>query len=173
VLVAISGSLDPALSNTALIRALSSIEAPDRVAVWEGVGELPHFRPDGEATDPVQGLRRAVATADLVLIATPEYAGGMPGSLKNALDWLVGSGELYGKPVVVVSAAPSVDRGGNARRWVEDVTRMQGATVLDSFTIPLGRQASAADIAGKTQTLLDRVRDATARHASEGAAGCQ
>jgi NAD(P)H-dependent FMN reductase len=162
-IVALSGSLDPASSNTALIRALSSIGAPDHVAVWEGVGELPHFRPDGQATDPVQDLRRAVASADVVVIATPEYAGGMPGSLKNALDWLVGSGELYGKPVVVISVAPSVDRGGNARRWVEDVTRMQGATVLDSFTIPLGRRAPAADIAEQTRTVLDRIR---AAHAS-------
>jgi chromate reductase len=172
-IVAISGSLDPASSNTALIRALPSIEAPDKVAVWEGVGELPHFRPDGEATDPVQRLRRAVASADVVLIATPEYAGGMPGSLKNALDWLVGSGELYGKPVVVVSAAPSGERGGNARRWVEDVTRMQGAIVLDSFTVRIGRQASAADIADQTRTVLNRVRDAHAKHASESAGGSQ
>jgi NAD(P)H-dependent FMN reductase len=59
----------------------------------------------------------------------------MPGSLKNALDWLVGTGELYGKPVAIVSAAPSPERGQNARRWVEDVVRMQGGRVTDSFTV--------------------------------------
>ncbi len=73
--------------------------------------------------------------ADGLLIATPEYAGGMPGSLKNALDWLVGTGELYDQPVAILSAAPSPERGQHARRWVEDVVRMQGGHVVDSFTV--------------------------------------
>jgi NAD(P)H-dependent FMN reductase len=133
-LVAISGSLKQSSANTALVRAMADA-APDHVEVWDGLGDLPHFTPDDDGGAPVASLRDAVTRADALVIATPEYAGGMPGSLKNALDWLVGTGELYDKPVVVVSAAPSPDRGQRARRWVEDVTRMQGGHVVDSFTV--------------------------------------
>ena len=101
-------------------------------------------------------LRRAqFAGAGIVLIATPEYAGGMPGSLKNALDWLVGSGELYEKSVVVVSAAPHAERGAHARQWVEDVVRMQGARVLDSFTLAVQRNGPASKLAEQARALVD------------------
>jgi NAD(P)H-dependent FMN reductase len=91
----------------------------------------------------VASLREAVTRADVLVIATPEYAGGMPGSLKNALDWLVGTGELYGKDVAVLSAAPSPERGGQARAWTETVVRMQGGRVLVSFTVAPGADPDA------------------------------
>jgi NAD(P)H-dependent FMN reductase len=116
--VAISGSLQDDSANSGLVRAMAMAATDVEVTLWEALGELPHFRPDIDEDEHVRSLRCAVAVADAVLIATPEYAGGMPGALKNALDWLVGSGELYRKPVVVVSAAPSAERGHNARRWV-------------------------------------------------------
>ena len=133
-LVAISGSLKQSSTNSALVRAMCDA-APDHVEVWDGLGALPHFSPDDDGGAPVASLRDAVTRADALLVATPEYAGGMPGSLKNALDWLVGTGELYDKPVVVVSAAPSPERGVHARQWVEEVARMQGGHVVDSFTV--------------------------------------
>jgi NAD(P)H-dependent FMN reductase len=132
--VAISGSLKQSSANSALVRALASA-APEHVEVWDGLGDLPHFTPDDDGGAPVASLRAAVTRADALVVATPEYAGGMPGVLKNALDWLVGTGELYDKPVAIVSAAPSPERGVNARRWVEDVVRMQGGHVVDSFTV--------------------------------------
>jgi NAD(P)H-dependent FMN reductase len=135
--VAISGSLKQSSSNSALVGALAE-RAPDLVVPWSGLGALPHFTPDDDGGAPVKSLRRAVADADAVLLATPEYAGGMPGVLKNALDWLVGTGELYEKPVVVLSAAPSPERGGNARAWVEQVLGYQGAHVRASFTVAPG-----------------------------------
>ena len=61
----------------------------------------------------------------------------MPGSLKYAFDWLVGSAEFYGKTVVVVSAAPTIERGHAARRWTEETLRMQGAHVAASLTVAL------------------------------------
>ena len=133
-LVAISGSLKHSSANSALVRALAA-SAPDHVEVWDELGELPHFTPDEDGGPPVASLRAAITRADALVIATPEYAGGMPGSLKNALDWLVGTGELSDKPVAVMSAAPSPERGQNARRWVEDVVRMQGGRIVDSFTV--------------------------------------
>ena len=98
-----------------------------------------------------------MGSAGAVLIATPEYAGGMPGVLKNALDWLVGTGELYGRPVVVVSAAPSEARGENARRWVEEVARMQGAIVVDSFTVALPRASTASAVRDASHDVMGRV----------------
>ena len=156
--VAISGSLDPHSSNAALLRAVAATRAHD-VEIWDELGELPHFRPDSEGDEHVASLRRAVAAADVVLVATPEYAGGMPGSLKNALDWLVGSGELYGKRVVVVSAAPAIERGGNARRWVADVAGMQGADVVASFTVALGRSSPPAALGDAVATVVARLDD--------------
>jgi NAD(P)H-dependent FMN reductase len=133
-IVAISGSLKESSANSALVRALADLE-PRRIEVWDGLGALPHFTPDDDGGAPVASLRAAVVRADAVLLATPEYAGGMPGVLKNALDWLVGTGELYGKPVVIVSAAPAPERGANARRWVEEVVGYQGSHVVASFTV--------------------------------------
>lgn len=123
-IVAISGSLQRESSNSALLRAIAGAATGVEIELWENLGDLRHFRPDIEGDEHVDSLRRAVTEADAVLIATPEYAGGMPGALKNALDWLVGSGELYGKPVVIISAAPSAERGHNARRWVGEVVTM-------------------------------------------------
>jgi chromate reductase len=154
--VAISGSLDPASANSALVEAASGLDVGAEVIVWDELGELPPFRPGSDGDAHVASLRRAIGAADAVLIATPEYAGGMPGVLKNALDWLVGSGELYGKRVVVVSAAPSAQRGANARRWVEDVARMEGAVVVDSFTVPIARTSAAAVFDEASRALMER-----------------
>jgi chromate reductase, NAD(P)H dehydrogenase (quinone) len=132
--VAVPGSLKDSSTNSALVRALAAAD-PAHVEVWDHIGDLPHFTPDDDGGAPVASLRAAVTRAGAVLVATPEYAGGMPGALKNALDWLVGTGELYDKRVVVVSAAPSPERGANARRWVEEVVGYQGAHVVASFTV--------------------------------------
>jgi len=132
--VAISGSLKASSANSALVRALADAD-PEQIEVWDALGDLPHFTPDDDGGAPVASLRDAVLGADAVLLATPEYAGGMPGVLKNALDWLVGTGELYGKPVAIVSAAPAPERGVNARRWIEEVVGYQGGRVVTSFTV--------------------------------------
>jgi hypothetical protein len=122
-IVAISGSLQRESSNSALLRGVGTAAASVDFTLWDELGELPYFGPDRQGDEHVASLRRAIADADAVLISTPEYAGGMPGALKNALDWLVGSGELYGKPVVIMSAAPSAERGtkrsslGRGSRW--------------------------------------------------------
>ena len=84
----------------------------------------------------------------------------MPGALKNALDWLVGSGELYGKPVVIMSAAPSAERGHNARRWVAEVVGMQGGVVRDSFTVAIRTSDRATEIAHNAERALARALDA-------------
>jgi NAD(P)H-dependent FMN reductase len=115
-ILAISGSLRSDSSNARLLRAAARV-APEGMAFqfYEGLGTLPHFDPDrdGEGATPpaaVAELRRLLAEADGVVISSPEYAHGVPGSLKNALDWIVSSGELTEKPVALITAAP----GGGA-----------------------------------------------------------
>ena len=70
---------------------------------------LPHFNPEIEATgvpESVTRWRRALAESDAVLIASPEYGFSLPGALKNAIDWVIGSGELEGKVVAITAAVP-------------------------------------------------------------------
>lgn len=142
--VGISGSLQASSSNRALIDAARELGGEVSVREYRGIDTLPHFNPDLDrdgAPPTVSEFRALVGAADGVLIATPEYAFGVPGALKNALDWLVGSGDLYEKPVAVVSAAPSAERGGNARSDLERTLGGQGARVVASSTIvvPNGR----------------------------------
>jgi len=117
-IVAISGSLRAASSNTALVRAMIASAPPGvEVLLYTGLADLPHFTPelDGDASPTsVRSFRTQIALAGGVLFCTPEYAYGIPGSLKNALDWLVTSGELWRKPVAVVSASPSALGGEKA-----------------------------------------------------------
>ena len=109
--LAISGSLRSASSNTTLLRVAAAVApAPIEVQLYEGLGDLPHFNPDldGEVALPaVADFRAQLQQSDAVLICSPEYAHGVPGVLKNALDWVVGSGELLGKPVALLNAKPS------------------------------------------------------------------
>ncbi|MFJ3639582.1 NADPH-dependent FMN reductase [Streptomyces sp. NPDC090108] len=110
--------------------------APSRreFALWPDLGRLPYFDADAEETalpPVVARLRAAVAASDGVLIATPEYAHGTSGVLKNALEWLVGGGELDGKPVALASASPAVSGGDRARAWpAQTLAVMMGARVI-------------------------------------------
>ena len=145
-LLAISGSLQAQSSNTALVhlaRALGNVD------IFDGLADLPYFNPDLDVEPPpaaVAELRKRLQAADGLLIASPEYAHEMPGVLKNALDWLVSSGELYGKPVIVLCAAPSVERGGYAREALARTLGAQGARVVVSETVAVrrGETSSAA-----------------------------
>src|SRR4051794_22541954 len=109
-IVAVSGSLQAASTNRALIE-LATKRAHDGTTVltFDGLAAIPAFNSDLDPAPPaVIRWRELVGAADALLFATPEYAFGMPGALKNALDWLVGSGEIYGKRAAIVSAAPSI-----------------------------------------------------------------
>ena len=108
-ILAISGSLRSSSSSTSIVRA-ASLLAPEGVvvAVYEGLGGLPHFNPDldgdGDVPPPaVAELRRLVGESDALIISTPEYAHGIPGALKNALDWLVSSLEFPGIAVSIIN----------------------------------------------------------------------
>ncbi len=108
-ILAISGSLRRASLSTALLRA-AAILAPKgvEVTIYDGLAHLPHFNPDIEAVPlpSVKHFRTQLQISSGLLISSPEYAHGVPGVLKNALDWLVKSGELVNKPVALLNASP-------------------------------------------------------------------
>jgi chromate reductase len=140
---------------------------------FTGLGELPHFNPDDDR-DPlhpaVVALRAAIRDADAVLICTPEYAGGLPGSFKNLLDWTVGGGEVYGKPVAWINASSvAAPTGGrDAHDSLRKVLTYAGARIVDDACarIPVPRDAVAdgqvadPDLRGRIAVAVQRLRTA-------------
>jgi NAD(P)H-dependent FMN reductase len=111
-ILAISGSLRAQSTNTALLRTAQALaEAPIVVELYDGMSALPHFNPDDdhEPLPPdVVALRSAIHAADALLLSTPEYAGALPGSFKNLLDWTIGDdqpGSIYEKPVAWINGS--------------------------------------------------------------------
>ena len=144
-ILAISGSLRASSTNTTLVRAAIRL-APGNMhfTLYDGLGDLPHFSPDLDGNDvpsSVVILRKQLQAADGVLICTPEYAYGVPGSLKNMLDWTVSSGEFVSKPVVAISASPSFLGGDKAHASLLLTLAALSAEIVEGGTliIPLIR----------------------------------
>jgi chromate reductase, NAD(P)H dehydrogenase (quinone) len=155
--LAISGSLRAASINTALLSAAVAL-SPDSVEIklYQGLNDLPHFNPDlEEAKLPsVIDFCAQLQGADAILICSPEYAHGVPGVLKNALDWVVGSGEFMGKPVALINASP---RATHAHAClIETLTTMDAHVVAEAcITLPLlGRGLNALSIAADPDIAL-------------------
>jgi chromate reductase, NAD(P)H dehydrogenase (quinone) len=136
--LAISGSLRRDSHNTALLRAAAQ-HAPDGVELelWDGLKAVPPYDEDDDrdlAPAAVAALRSAVAGADAVLFATPEYNHSVPGSLKNALDWVsrpIAANPLRNKPVAVVGASTGIFGAVWAQAELRKVLGALGARVLD------------------------------------------
>lgn len=109
-LLAISGSLRAASSNTVILRAAAELVPGHVKLVWcDSLDKLPYFNPDLDtdaAPAAVTAFRQQLRAAAGVLLCSPEYAHGVPGVLKNALDWVVSSGEFMDKPVALINASP-------------------------------------------------------------------
>ncbi|WP_209865632.1 NADPH-dependent FMN reductase [Paenibacillus shirakamiensis] len=139
-ILAISGSLRQQSSNTALMHAIMGLsEDSMQFKEYTGLVDLPHFNPDldKENVGPkaVELFRKQLREADGVLICTPEYGNGVPGVLKNALDWLVSSGELVGKPTAVISASPSPMGGDKAHASLLLTLHMIHAEIVTGSTM--------------------------------------
>jgi len=182
-LAAISGSLRADSSNSALVRALPNL-APSgmEIVVFDGIADLPHYSPELDTDDPPASVLRwrgLLREADAVLFCTPEYAHGMPGSLKNALDWLVSSGEFDGgKPCAALSASPSFLGGDKALAWLTQILAVLGAFVPAdaSFPIPYVRKkinaqghVSDPPLADALRRALQSLADAAAERQPGGA----
>jgi chromate reductase len=130
----VSGSTRGASTNTALLRtAATDPPAGVEADLYGGMTDLPHFDPDDDH-DPlppaVADLRSRIGAADAVLICTPEYAGALPGTFKNLLDWSVGGPEMYGKPVAWVNASGAPTRAAHAHVSLETVLRTIHADIV-------------------------------------------
>ncbi len=137
--LAIAGSLRGASFNAAFCRAASRLAPPGIVVnYFQTLGSLPPFNPDLEhrPAPVVEEFRTVVGAADALLIASPEYAHGISGVMKNALDWLVSYEGFIAKPVAVVNTAP---RAHHAYAALREVLRTMSATLVEeaSITIPL------------------------------------
>lgn len=136
-ILTISGSLRESSTNSRLLDALPKL-APGgmRLERYLGMGRLPHFNPDldpeGGALLPpeVVELRREVREASGLIISSPEYAHGVPGSLKNLLDWLVSSTDFPGKPVVLMNV--SAGDSEHVQAQLSEILRTMSASLLPS-----------------------------------------
>jgi chromate reductase len=152
-ILGLSGSLRTRSSNTELLRAVASL-APSGVdvALFSGLDGLPYFNPDldGQGVMPpqrIEDLRQRLRWADALLICSPEYAHGVPGVLKNALDWLVSVPDLLYKPVGLLNASP---RAVHAQASLAETLRTMSMTLVPgaSIAVPvMGRNLSAMTIA--------------------------
>jgi NAD(P)H-dependent FMN reductase len=144
-LLTVCGSLQQRSANRAALDAVKAAASQAVVDDFDRIAEIPAFDPDRgeEPIAPVTDWRRRVEDADAVLVAAPEYAGALAGAVKNAFDWLVGSGSLYRKPVGVISAGTS--GGGHALRMLAQTLTWQGAYVVAELGIAAPRTKSDAD----------------------------
>lgn len=151
-ILAISGSLRTASSNTALLRAAARL-APEGVEVilYEGLASLPHFNPDldgldvGIAPPAVMDFRSQLDASDGVLISSPEYAHGVPGALKNAIDWVVSSGEIYEKLVALLNASMAAT---HAYASLAETLTTADANVIEEASVRVGLPTNRIDEAG-------------------------
>jgi len=147
--LAISGSLRTASSNSALVQALTTLAAEmAQVSVYVGLSELPPFNPyhDGDDTPlPVQDFRAALQSCDALVISSPEYAHGVPGVLKNALDWIVGSGELIDKPVALINGSPHAT---HAHASLKETLTVMSARVVPQASITVSLAGGKRDAGG-------------------------
>jgi chromate reductase len=138
--LAVSGSLRAASSNTAVLQAIASLApAGVEIVLFRGIAEIPAFNPDLDVEPgpiSVEFFRGELRNSRAILISIPEYAHGLPGSLKNALDWIVRSGELYEKPVALINPSP---RSTFAQAALTEILRTMGARIVEEacVTLPL------------------------------------
>jgi chromate reductase, NAD(P)H dehydrogenase (quinone) len=150
-LLLVSGSLRAGSTNSAVLRLAAEVAPPGvEATVFDGMDKLPHFNPDDD-TDPlppaVVDLRAAVADADALLVSTPEYAGALPGSFKNLLDWLVGGMEISRKPAAWINVSSSGSQAAGAHASLRTVLGYVDADVVDAACahIPVLHKAVAPD----------------------------
>jgi NAD(P)H-dependent FMN reductase len=177
--LAISGSLRAASINAAFCRAAARLApSPLQVSLFDGLGALPLFNPDLEANPPrsVQEFRAAVAEARALIIASPEYAHGITGVMKNALDWLVSFEGFIDKPVAVVNTSARAKHADDALR---EVLRTMSAHILSeaSVTLPLlgsctteEAMLSSAEVAKQIRSLLTALAIAVSGDGESGPA---
>jgi chromate reductase len=136
-LLAISGSLRARSINAAFCRVVARLAPPSlKVTVFTGLGDLPLFNPDLDDSPPgpVRAFRSAILQADALLIASPEYAHGISGAMKNALDWLVSFEGVVNKPIALVNTSP---RARHAYDALREVLRTMSTDIIEDASRPI------------------------------------
>lgn len=147
-ILAICGSLRAASSNRAALEAAVALApAGMSIEIYAGLADLPHFNPDQDDAPPprAQALREAIGACDGLLISSPEYAHGVVGSFKNALDWLVGSLEFPEKPVALINTSP---RASIAQAQMRETLQTMSARIVEPASIELPLMGRGLDGAG-------------------------
>jgi NAD(P)H-dependent FMN reductase len=170
-ILGVCGSLQRQSANLTLLNSASAAAPPDvEVVIFDGLGDLPHFNPDIEATgvpESVMRWRRALAESDAVLVASPEYGFSLPGALKNGIDWVIGSGELEGKIVALTAAVPAPERGRRGLQALRDTLAAVRATIVGGEPIARGPEFDR-QVAELLKTLIAAAapRRSVSRHGS-------
>jgi len=166
-LLGISGSLRRVSTNSALLRALA-VNAPDGITIEisELIGELPIFNPDREGDltpTTVEAFGCQIREADGLIFACPEYAHGIPGGLKNALDWMVSRDEIPGKPAMLVRASTRSDRALAALQEVLRTMSLKPMPEVGFSVHLLGKAAERMEEILSAAEARDGMREALAR----------
>ncbi len=156
-ILAVSGGLRPTSSNALLVKEIKKW-APANVVftIYEELATLPAFD-DGESPETVNEWRRQLTEADGVVICSPEYAFGVPGALKNAIDWTVRSSELVNKPLALITAASGGDKAHAA--WLQIFTALSanipdgGALLIPFIKTKFNEKGEVSDVATKEAIL--------------------
>jgi len=148
-LLLICGSLRVGSSNEAVLRTVQTMSTEAATYLYDGLARLPHFNPDDDQDplpQPVIDLRARIAAADAILFSTPEYAGAMPGSFKNLLDWTVGGVEIADKPSAWINIS-STNGASATHESLTTVLTYTGAKVIEAacVRIPVPRDAVGSD----------------------------
>ncbi len=141
-ILAICGSLLEKSGNLTLLKcAMAGAPAGVEVVLFDGIRELPHFNPDLESNGElpvVAAWRCALRTSAAVFIASPEYGFSLPGALKNAIDWVIGTGELEGKFIAITAAVPGPERGRRGLGALRDTLNAVSAKIVGGEPIARG-----------------------------------
>jgi len=172
-IVAISGSLRKGSYNRSLLFNIGELMPEGMAIEIQPIAEVPLFNEDDEANgtpEAVTRLRDAVKAADGLLVATPEYNAGVPGVLKNAIDWLSrppGKSVLTGKPTAILGVSPGVLGTARAQAHLRTALEFNAAPVMPSPQVFIGQARDKFDADGrltdeKTRAFLSKFLDAYA-----------
>ena len=174
-IIAISGSIREGSSNTNILKTLAAF-IPEGIdyTIYNGIEEFPHFNPDVDrvgAPVVVEEFRKTLSEAHALIICTPEYAKSIPGVLKNALEWLVSSAELYKKPVAIITASPSIAGGDKAHEsllltlgMLDTIVVQNGSLLIPSVRTKFSDDAKVTDedtkqaLISLVQSVVDEIK---------------
>jgi chromate reductase, NAD(P)H dehydrogenase (quinone) len=155
-IAAISGSIKQNSANSHILRFIQKEFSGYNVELVDLIDQLPFFNPDIDNENPpasVKRFREVIRLSDGVIICTPEYAFNIPGVLKNALDWMVSSGEFNQKPVITITASPLPSGGDKAQISLRNTLTALGCEIYEDGKLLIGGLRTKMTAAGEITDL--------------------